>query len=151
LQLDEEGYLGYASYLEDIREIQQELTTLGRLFRERLPALEGRGVDSSLLRAGLARLEHLVNQIGDLLELATDPQVDLAYNVRILERQNQALTAKVSELDKTADAQAQELQSSRREIVTLKRQLQDLSDAKTGAIYEEYLSPDLIRKGKPNP
>jgi len=141
--------MGFASYLEHIREVQEQLTTLAGVFRERLPAVESAGVDSGLLRAAIGRLEALAADIAALVELATDPTVDLGYKVRSLERENEALATRVRELEATVGTQEQDLRAKQSDILRLKRDLLDLTDAKSGKIYDEYVSPELISKLKP--
>lgn len=143
--------MGYASYLENIRELRDHLASLANDFRDQLPALDSAGVKGGhMLRAAISRLESIAEQVTALIELATDPKVDLAYKVGALESQSQALARRVSELEASLQSRDAELKAKRTQVLRLKRDLQDFEDAKTGAIYDEYVSPEMIKKHKPD-
>jgi hypothetical protein len=113
--------MGWASYLEKVREIREEAISLReRLGRSPEPeprtAIEMQSLaDEASLRIKTYRglLKQIIAHVDQLLEVATDPAVNLAEEVRQLRVERDSVLAELQHLRTKRDFEAAELQQLR--------------------------------------
>lgn len=117
--------MGWVSYLEDITErLGQDLETFRELARQRdTSSAQLRSQVQALLRA----CDTALAEIRSHLELATDPQFDMAYEISQLDKEKAQLEGEVSDLEKRKRRLQGALESLESERKGLKLEVKNLN------------------------
>lgn len=150
--------MGWSSYLEDITDrLTDGLDRLGRL---KADAPNHSVAETRLyMDAWIAQARGLLNEVQSCLNYATEPALDMAYQVRVLEkekrdleqelRKSQAHVRKISESKLQLRQQLEDLQHKYDEIeARIEAGLANRDQAED--IYAAYSRPQEIHKYKPN-
>lgn len=153
--------MGYASYLEDIRERldEQAVALRAALEQPSARATEIKREAQSLLDA----CERTLRQVDELMELVSDPHFDLAYEITELDREKAELQREVTRLgaqrvrlldhvQRLEDEQKRLKQERKRlasEIALKDEEYESLLRANPAAAYEAYSTPAHLREAKP--
>jgi hypothetical protein len=117
--LKEEIQMGFASYLENIVErIAYDLSNVEAVARED-HAESIASIVLPRLHVFIDECKRLLDEISACFDLATDPQVDLAYEVMLLGHQNAYLARKAEEVD----AVKEELKAASHRCTELEQEL----------------------------
>lgn len=153
--------MGYASYLEDIRErLDQQAVALRAALQEpsaRAAAIKRQA--QSLLDA----CERTLRQVDELTELVSDPHFDLAYEITQLDREKAELQSEIKGLEGQrsglvdhvrgleADRKRskEELKRLESEVALRDKDYESLLRANPAAAYEAYSTPAHMREAKP--
>lgn len=153
--------MGWTSYLEDITErLTDDLSTVEKVLEN--PALpESAKLDALLKWHGEAK--RVLLELRRDMDVATDPDLDLAAEVIALERRRSDLIAENSRLEierKRHQAETEKLRESHTQLQSqidnlkdaVKRErkrndkLQDALEADPTPLYEKYTSPDRLKR-----
>ncbi len=154
--------MGYASYLEDIRDrLAEDLDLMTRGLKE-LEESRYDGSDASLITGQVQRIttihrqcEALLSEIDRLLDLATAPEVDVAFQLTKAREENQKQKVKyqilyrqLAETDEKLRKAQEENKKIKKELNRLTRKLDDPRFFK--AAIDAYSDSDSIEHHKPN-
>jgi chromosome segregation ATPase len=156
--------MGYASYLEDIREAHEALD-------ERAVALRTALADPSTRAAQIKReaqslldaCERTLKQVDELTDLVSDPHFDLAYEITQLDQEKAELQSEITGLEAKrvrleghvrrleADGKAlkEEQKRLKRQIASKDEEFESLLRANPGAAYDAYSTEAHLDEAKP--
>jgi chromosome segregation ATPase len=152
--------MGFASYLEDIRDRLLENVSSINAALEQKNASETRAQAKALLVA----CERVLDSINCHLDIATDPQVNLAFEVTELEGQQRRLQVSVALLEGEKErlrVAIEQLQQDKHTLMVQLKQLRKenrkkdeefdaLAKGNMAAAYDRYTTPERMKKMKPN-
>jgi len=160
--------VGYASYLEDIRErLDQQAVALRAALQEPFTrAAETKRQSAETKRQAQSLLdacERTLRQVDELTELVSDPHFDLAYEItqldqekaelqneiKRLEGQRSGLVDHVRGLEADRKSSKAELKRLKREVALREKDYESLLRANPAAAYEAYSTPVHLREAKP--
>jgi small-conductance mechanosensitive channel len=149
-QTKEDKRMGYASYLEDI--VQRLNSDLGKIKTEINAKKAASEKQRDYVRALLNQCERTLTQ---LLNLVTDPELDTTFGALELKEEIKKLTEKVKSRDAKVRRLNRELSEMEGELIEARRSnkklKKDLDFAQNpGKFYDQYSTPEQIRKLKPN-
>jgi chromosome segregation ATPase len=153
--------VGFASYLEDIRErLDEQAVAL------RAALLDPSARDAEIKRQAQSLLdacERTLRQVDELTELVSDPHFDLAYEITQLDGEKAELQSEIKKLEVQlsglvdhvrrleADRKRfrEELKLLKSEIALRDKEYEALLRANPVAAYEAYSTPARMREAKP--
>jgi chromosome segregation ATPase len=153
--------MGYASYLEDIRErLDQQIATLRAAQHDPAARAEQSNREAQSL---LAACEQTLSQVDDLMELVSDPHFDLAYEITQLDKEKADLQSEIKRLNeqrtKLLDhvrrlegertSFREQLKRLKSELDTRNEEYESLLLENPAAAYDAYSSPAHMRDAKP--
>ena len=153
--------MGYASYLEDIRErIDQQIGVLRAALEDpSARAAELKREAQSLLDA----CQQTLRQVDELSELVTDPHFDLALEITELDKEKAELQSEINRLEaqrSALHAHVRSLERDRKDLKDERKRLKSqialkddeyeaLLRENPAAAYEAYSTPAHMRDAKP--
>ncbi len=156
--------MGWVSYLEDIRDrVESELNRLN-LTVSRKPSPGEIEHNKEVVQAIYRQTSALLDEINKLLEIATDPSINTAHEIRVLKLQLQILEKDKAKLKNNVQVLEAELSAERktREKIEHERDsllsLQDKTDTKPTGIIKMYdgakkygfITPNSYKFGNPD-